>query len=167
MYKTITTKHSSYYYLCATYLCATVPLFFCRFFIICCLVFSSVSHASFARYSPQQLIATSDIIFSGRYIGKKILQLDGQPLHLSIIAVDQIIKGPDTEFVFIVASNSLLINSDKQKLDKMSEGIWFLPLETNIGLTPVYQFKHPQRLMPFEEANKLLQTYFSNHHAQP
>jgi len=155
MYKTIITKYSCYHYLSAN-----IELFFCRLLVICCLIFSLTSHASFARYSPQQLIASSDIIFAGRYVGKKTLQLNGRPLHLSIVAVDQVIKGPYTEFVYILASNSLLISSDKQILDKMSEGIWFLSLEPSITSTPVYRFNHPQRLMSFEGAKKLLRQHF-------
>jgi hypothetical protein len=110
-----------------------------------------LSHAMFARFSDDELISRSELIVVGEWLGQSAVGAaalgESTPrLDLGAIAIAEVLKGPATQTVALVATTAAnTARSGSDVAHKRGErGLWLLRAKPGAP-AGIYLADHPQR----------------------
>lgn len=110
-----------------------------------------------AQMSDEELLARSDLVVMGEWVGQsEALTLGGAlRVELGAIAIAEVLKGqkgPDGPTVALVrvAPSAALASSSDLIYRRGQHGLWLLRLDPG-GSTGIYLADHPQRFVPADK----------------
>ena len=116
------------------------------------VLLSGQVQAMWARMSDAELIEKSQLIVVGEWIGQSPLRLgqEGAAMELAVIAVSEVLRGPQSSSVAFVAvpGSEQPVSSSDLRFKRGDSGVWFLRLRRSGEPNGPYVVDHPQRFLP-------------------
>lgn len=134
----------------------------CSFFVslLGCLALSFVTSSAFGMYAKltdEELIARSDLIVHGEYVGEREIAFSwGAEVRVGVIEVKRVVKGSGAmeEVYVLVPSVGGPIASDQMRFEKGQSGLWLLK-EMKPERNGLYQVETPQMFLSESNAKEI------------
>ncbi|BBB31135.1 hypothetical protein [Neptunomonas japonica] len=123
-----------------------------------CLLTATVSNASLAKITEQDLSDTSVAIVFAEFIGASELQIESQNLRLSVgvLRVQQVLKGSSHVNVMLIRQYPRTgVVSDTYNFEVGQLGLWFL--QKTPSVEGLYQALDPARFIEMDESSPVLE----------
>ena len=100
-----------------------------------------------AKMSDAELIAQSDLIVVGEWVGQSAISLHGTARSLGAVAVSEVLKGDPRQTLALISlpASDAPVASDRVVFKRGDKGLWLLRRADAPGL---YLADHPQRFVP-------------------